>query len=40
MVNPDVLAAISDYFVWWQIPLALLLIVVIIFYVIYRKKQM
>jgi len=40
MVNPNMLAGIGDYFVWWQIPLILLLVVVIVFYVIYRRRQM
>ncbi len=39
MVNPDVLAA-GGVFVWWQIPLVILLIIVIALYVIYRRKQM
>ncbi len=40
MMTPDSLAALSDYFTWYQIPLLLLLVVVIVFYVIYRRKQM
>jgi len=34
------LAAFSDYFVWWQIPLVVLLIALIVFWRIYRSKQM
>jgi len=34
------LAALSDYFFWWQLPLVLLLIALIIFWKIYRSKQM
>jgi len=33
-------ADFGDYFVWWQIPLVILLILVIVGYVIYRRKQM
>jgi len=33
------LADFSDYFVWWQIPLALGLIGLIVFLVIYRRRQ-
>ncbi|KKK82681.1 hypothetical protein LCGC14_2800970 [marine sediment metagenome] len=40
MLNSDVLAATGDLFVWWQIPLVILLGIVIFLYVIYRRKQM
>ncbi len=40
MVNPDILAAFGDMFVWWQLPLVILLGIVIFLYVIYRRKQM
>ena len=33
-------AALSDYFKLWQLPLVLLLIGLIIFWKIYRSKQM
>ena len=31
---------IAEYFVWWQLPLALALIGLIVFWVMYRKRQM
>jgi hypothetical protein len=34
------LADIGDYFVWWQIPMVLVLVALIIFWKIYRSKQM
>ncbi len=34
------IAAIGDYFVWYQIPLLILLIVIIALWLWYRKKQM
>lgn len=34
------LAAIGDYFEWWQAPLLLVLIGIIIFWIRYRKSQM
>lgn len=40
MMTTGMLAAFSDYFTWYQIPLLLLLIVVIVLYVIYKRKQM
>lgn len=40
MVTSSVLAAFTDMFTWYQIPLLLLLIIVIVLYVIYRRKQM
>jgi F0F1-type ATP synthase assembly protein I len=40
MVTSGILAAFTDLFAWYQIPLLLLLIVVIVLYVIYRRKQM
>jgi hypothetical protein len=33
------IAAIGDYFYWWQIPLVALLIVLLIIWKIYRNKQ-
>ena len=30
----------GDMFVWWQIPLVLLLVGLIVFWVIYRRRQM
>jgi hypothetical protein len=40
MVTSGILAAFTDLFAWYQIPLLLLLIIVIVLYVIYRRKQM
>ncbi len=34
------LAAIGDYFYWWQIPLVIVLVLLIIFWKIYRNKQL
>jgi hypothetical protein len=34
------LAAIGDYFVWWQAPLVILLVVLLVFWKIYKNKQM
>ena len=39
MATPLMLAAFGDYFVWWQLPIFILLIVVIIGWIMYRKKQ-
>ena len=39
MANMLPLAAFSDYFVWWQAPLALVLVGLIVFLVIYRRRQ-
>jgi hypothetical protein len=33
-------AAIGDYFVWWQLPLVILLIALLVFYKIYKNRQM
>ena len=38
MSSPVFLA--DGIFVWWQIPLVILLILIIVLYVIYRRKQM
>lgn len=35
----SMLADIGDYFVWWQIPLVLVLIGLIVFLVWWRKRQ-
>ena len=40
MMDSTILAALSDYVYWWQIPLFLLVIVLIVFWVIYRRRQM
>ncbi|HUT56403.1 MAG TPA: hypothetical protein VNA25_00855 [Phycisphaerae bacterium] len=40
MATPVMLAAISDLFYWWQIPLVIVLVGLIIFWVMYRRKQM
>ena len=34
------LAAISEYFVWWQALLLLAVIALVVFLVMYRRKQM
>ncbi len=31
---------ITEIFVWWQIPLVILLIAIIVFWIMYRRKQM
>lgn len=33
------LGSIGEYFVWWQLPLFVVLIAIIIGYVIWRRKQ-
>ena len=40
MSMPMTVAAIGDYFFWWQIPLLLALIGLLIFYKIYKNRQM
>ncbi len=35
----SMLAAISDFFVWWQLPLVAVLVGLIVFMVWYRKRQ-
>jgi cytochrome c-type biogenesis protein CcmH/NrfF len=30
----------GEYFVWWQIPLVLVLVGLIVFWMIYRRRQM
>jgi cytochrome c-type biogenesis protein CcmH/NrfF len=40
MVDLTVLGAFGDYFVWWQLPLVILLVVLIVFWIMYRKRQM
>jgi len=34
------LAALGDYFYWWQLPLVIVLIGLIVFMYWYRKRQM
>jgi 4-hydroxybenzoate polyprenyltransferase len=40
MLLSNTLAALSEYFSWWQGVLLIILIVLIVFYWQYRKKQM
>lgn len=36
----SMLAAMGDYFVWWQVPMVGALVVLLIFWKIYKNKQM
>lgn len=40
MATANLLVAISDYFVWWQIPLVLVMVLLVVFLMIYRRRQM
>jgi hypothetical protein len=40
MAEFGTLAAIGDYFVWWQLLLLIALVALIVFWVMYRRKQM
>ena len=40
MVDMSMLAAIGEYFTWWQLPLLVVLVAVIAFWLWYRKRQM
>ena len=40
MVDFGTLAAVGDYFVWWQIPLLIGLVALIIFWMMYRRRQL
>ena len=40
MATASLLADVGDYFVWWQIPLVLVMILLVVFLVIYRRRQM
>jgi len=34
------LAALGDYFYWWQAPLIIVLVALLVFWKIYRSKKM
>ena len=40
MVAPEMLAAISKYFVWWQLPLLVVVVALIVFLIWRRRSQM